>query len=89
MKMKKASKKWHRKALMIDPRKTMLILESMDVKPEYVPLNVPNESVQTEQASPLTPEKPDTTNQTLFLSRAQDKERLPCAQLDEWSRFRC
>jgi hypothetical protein len=38
MKLKKAIKKWHRKALMIDPKKTtLLLLESGDAKPKHVP----------------------------------------------------
>jgi hypothetical protein len=33
----KPSKKWHRKALMIDPKKTILVLDRGNVRSEHVP----------------------------------------------------
>jgi len=90
MKLKNASKKWHRKALMIDTRKTMLVLESADIKSEYVPPLMHSELVKTEHIPPLTHKrKLNPAIQKFFLSARHDTDCLPHAQVYEWSRFQC
>jgi hypothetical protein len=90
MKLKNASKKWHRKALMIDPRKTMLVLESADVKLEYVPPLMRSELIKTEHMPPLTHKKEfNPAIQKFFLSARHDTDCLPNARIYEWSRLQC
>jgi hypothetical protein len=84
MKLKNASKKWHRKALMIDTRKTMLVLESADVKSEYVPPLIHSELVKTEHVLPLTRKrKLNPAMQTFFLSLKHNVDCLTRAQVDK------
>lgn len=45
----KPSRMWHRRALMIDTRKTLLVLESAYVKPECTPPLIHSELVKTEE----------------------------------------
>ena len=90
MKLKDASKKWHRKALMIDTRKTMLVLESADVKSECVPPLMHSELVKAEHIPPLTlKRKLNPAIQKFFLSARHDADWLPRAQVCELSRFQC
>jgi hypothetical protein len=91
MKQKNASKKWHRKALMIDTRKTMLVLESADVKSEYVPPLIHSELVKTDLVPPLTRKrKVNPAIQKFFISlTSHDTDCLARAQVDKWGGFRC
>ena len=49
VKSKKTSKMWHQRALMIDTRKTRLVIESADVNPECAPLLTRSELVKIRQ----------------------------------------
>ena len=74
---------------MIDTRKTLLVLESADVKSEYVTPMMPSEPIEPEQTPPLTSKENLTPVVPRCLpSLPPNKECLPRAQVDEWSRFR-
>jgi len=89
MKLKGAYKKWHKKALMIDTRKTMLVLESLDVKPETIPPLIRSEPVETEQA-PSAMDKSQPNPSAQELSATYNADWLADIHVDNWwGGFRC
>jgi hypothetical protein len=76
-KLKKASKKWHRKALMVDLRRTTLVIERGSVNSDHVPPRI-----HTRQLN--------IPAQEFLVTATQDANCTARVQVDNWAGgFRC